>query len=79
MERSLKVRIIKENSSKVTVYFLALNRKMPIPRAEFDERVAQGMYEVVNDPQKEAEEKAAAEAKAAEANEEVSTEETTAE
>ena len=61
MDRSLKVRIIKENSSKVTVYFIALNRKMPIPKAIFEERVAKGEYTVVEDPKKAAEEKAAAE------------------
>ena len=53
MERSLKVRVIKENSSKVTLYFIALNRKMPIPKQVFEERVASGEYEVVGEPQKE--------------------------
>jgi len=28
-----------------------LNRKMPVPREEFDARVADGTYEVINAPQ----------------------------
>ena len=47
MSRSIKVRIIKETSNTVTVYMVGLNRKMPVPKAEFDERVASGLYEVV--------------------------------
>lgn len=56
MERSLKVRVIKENSSKVTLFFVALNRKMPIPKKTFEERVASGEYEVIGDLTQEAEE-----------------------
>lgn len=26
---------------------VGLNRKMPVPKAEFDERVASGLYEIV--------------------------------
>lgn len=47
MSRSIKVRIIKETSNTVTVYMLGLNRKMPVPKAEFDERIASGLYEIV--------------------------------
>ena len=47
MSRSIKVRIVKETSNTVTVYMVGLNRKMPVPKAEFDERVASGLYEVV--------------------------------
>lgn len=47
MSRSIKVRIIKETSNTVTVYMVGLNRKMPVPKAEFDERVESGLYEVV--------------------------------
>ncbi len=46
--RSIKVKIIKETSSTVTVKFLSLNRKMPVPRKEFEQRVEEGLYEVVN-------------------------------
>jgi hypothetical protein len=46
--RSIKVKIIKETSSTVTVKFLSLNRKMPVPRKDFEQRVEEGLYEVVN-------------------------------
>lgn len=45
--RSIKVKIIKETSSTVTVKFVSLNRKMPVPRPEFEERVKTGVYEVI--------------------------------
>lgn len=47
MQRSIKVRIIKETPSKVTLRFITLNRTIPIPRADFDERVASGLYQLV--------------------------------
>ncbi len=49
MQKSLKVRVIRETSSNVTLYFTALNRKMPVPKNVFMERVEQGLYEVVGD------------------------------
>ncbi len=45
--RSIKVKIIKETSSTVTVQFISLNRKMPVPRQDFEKRVEQGVYEVI--------------------------------
>lgn len=50
MHQPLKVRILKENSTKVTVYFLALNRKMPVPKDVFEERVQNGTYQVLSSP-----------------------------
>ena len=47
-QRSIKVKVIKETSSTVTVHFMTLNRKMPVPRKDFEERVENGLYEVVN-------------------------------
>ncbi len=55
--RSIKVKVIKETSSTITVKFLSLNRKMPIPREEFEQRVNNGLYEVVNRPEEAASEK----------------------
>ncbi len=50
VNRSIKVKIIKETSSTVTIKLMSLNRKMPVPRAEFEKRVESGMYEVINQP-----------------------------
>lgn len=47
-QRSIKVKIVKETSSTVTVHFMTLNRKMPVPRKDFEKRVKSGLYEVVN-------------------------------
>ena len=47
MQRSIKVRVIKETGNKVTLYFINLNRKMPVSKEEFEERVADGLYEVI--------------------------------
>ena len=53
--RSMKVKVIKETSSTVTVHFMTLNRKMPVPRKDFEERVENGLYEVVNMAEEESE------------------------
>ena len=45
--RSIKVKIIKETSSTVTIKMISLNRKMPVPKEDFEKRVKQGLYEVV--------------------------------
>jgi hypothetical protein len=47
--KSIKVRVIKESANKVTIFFLSLNRQMPVPKEEFKKRVESGLYEVVND------------------------------
>ncbi|MDX1667536.1 MAG: hypothetical protein R3350_09915 [Saprospiraceae bacterium] len=46
---SIKIKVVKENNSTVTVHFMTLNRKMPVPRKDFEERVESGLYEVVNE------------------------------
>lgn len=46
--RSIKVKVVKETSKSVTVEILSLNRKMPVPKAIFEERVENGEYEVLN-------------------------------
>ncbi len=54
-QRSIKVKIVKETSSTVTVHFMTLNRKMPVPRKDFEKRVKSGLYEVVNTEEEEPE------------------------
>ena len=48
MQRTIKVRIIKETRSKVNLHFLSLNRTIPVPKKDFNERVESGLYEVVS-------------------------------
>ena len=47
MDRSLKVKVLKETKNRVTLHFVALNRKMPVSREEFEHRVERGMYQIV--------------------------------
>lgn len=47
----MKVKVVKETSSTVTVHFMSLNRKMPVPRKDFEKRVKSGLYEVVETPE----------------------------
>ena len=49
VNRSIRVKILKETSKTVTVRFMTLNRKMPVPRQDFEKRVENGLYEVVGD------------------------------
>ena len=51
--QSMKVKVVKETSSTVTVLIMSLNRKMPVPRKDFEKRVANGLYEVVPAPETE--------------------------
>ncbi len=46
MHRSIKVRIVKETARNITIEILSLNRKMPVSREDFEERVESGLYEV---------------------------------
>lgn len=46
--RSIKVKIVKETSRKVTIKMMSLNRAMPVPREDFERRVKNGLYEVIN-------------------------------
>ena len=50
--RSIDVEVVKETSKTVTIKFLSLNRKMPVPKAEFEKRVQNKLYNVVNDDMK---------------------------
>mgnify|MGYP006267952277 CR=1 FL=1 len=47
IDRSIKVKVLKETSKTVTIRLTNLNRKMPVPRQEFEKRVKNGLYEVV--------------------------------
>lgn len=47
MQRTTKVRVLKETPTRVTLHFITLNRKIPITREEFKDRVDSGEYEVV--------------------------------
>lgn len=47
MNRSLQVKVLKETKNRVTLHFVALNRKMPVSREEFETRVDKGLYKVV--------------------------------
>lgn len=49
VNRSIRVKILKETSKTVTIRFMTLNRKMPVPRKDFEKRVENGLYEVVGD------------------------------
>lgn len=55
--RSIKVQVLKETSKTVTIRMTTLNRKMPVPRKEFEKRVEDGLYEVVGGYDTEEEEK----------------------
>lgn len=48
MHRSIKVKVLRETKNKVTLKFMSLNRKMPVDKPTFMERVEMGIYEVVN-------------------------------
>ncbi|MCB0593271.1 MAG: hypothetical protein H6557_27905 [Lewinellaceae bacterium] len=49
VNRSIRVKILKETSKTVTIRFMTLNRKMPVPRQDFEKRVENGLYEIVGD------------------------------
>ncbi len=46
--RSIKVKIVKENARTVVLKFVTLNRTMPVPKSEFEKRVESGLYDVIN-------------------------------
>lgn len=48
MHRSIKVKVLKENKTKVTILLRSLNRKMIVPKEKFIERVESGEYDVLN-------------------------------
>lgn len=48
MHRSIKVEVLKETKTKVTILFRNLNRKMVISKEKFIERIELGEYDVLN-------------------------------
>ena len=49
MERSIKIRVLKESSRKVTIHLVSTNRKMLVPKDKFIKNVKSGLYEITND------------------------------
>ena len=64
--RSIKVKVLKETSRKVTIQMMSLNRSMPVPKEDFDARVKSGFYEIVNQEKETADDAASDEQLAAE-------------
>ncbi|MFT4759343.1 MAG: hypothetical protein ACI9XO_002016 [Paraglaciecola sp.] len=48
MHQSIKVRIIKETTNRVTLRFMSTNSQMSVLRDEFEKRVNEGTYNVLN-------------------------------
>lgn len=44
---SIKVKVVKETSTKVTLYFPVLNRKMPVLKEDFHKRIEDKTYVLV--------------------------------
>lgn len=53
MHTSIRVRIIKETSNRVTLRFMSTNSQMSVLRDEFEKRVESGIYNVLNPTVKE--------------------------
>ena len=49
MQRSIKIRVLKENTSKVTIHLVSANRKMVVPKEKFLQHVKSGLYDIVNE------------------------------
>ncbi len=47
-DRSIKIKVLRETSKTITIQLISLNRKMPVPRKDFEKRVQDGLYEVVD-------------------------------
>lgn len=50
IQRSIRVKVVRESANTVTVRLMSVNREMPVRRADFEERVSSGLYEVVGAP-----------------------------
>ena len=48
--RPIRVKIVKESKEKLTVMMIATNRAMPVKRDEFEARLEEGVYELVETP-----------------------------
>jgi len=49
MPNSIKIRVLKESSRKITIHLVSANRKMIVPKDKFITNVKSGLYEIVND------------------------------
>jgi hypothetical protein len=47
MQRAIKVKVIKESPTTVTIQFVSSNSSMPVGKDDFDQRVKDGVYEVI--------------------------------
>jgi hypothetical protein len=45
--KSIKVEVVKETTKTITIRMPMLNRNMPVPRKDFEDRVEKGLYVVV--------------------------------
>ncbi len=43
----IEIKVVKETSKTVMIKLITANRNMPVPKAEFEKRVAQGVYKVI--------------------------------
>jgi sRNA-binding carbon storage regulator CsrA len=48
ISRAIKVKVIKETANKVTIRLKSANRKMHVNRKDFEKRVKDGLYEIIN-------------------------------
>ena len=44
---SMKVKVVKETSKRITLYFPTLNRNMPVSREDFEKRIESGEYQLI--------------------------------
>jgi hypothetical protein len=47
MDRNINIKVVKESSKTVMIKMLSVNRIMPVPKLEFEKRVEQGLYNIV--------------------------------
>ena len=47
MNKNINVKIVKENARTVTIKMLSVNRSMPVPKSDFEQRVKQGLYNII--------------------------------
>lgn len=48
-QNKIKVKIVKETRSRITIFLPLVNRKMHVPKKDFYARVEQGLYDVINE------------------------------
>lgn len=47
--KPLKVKILKRTASRITILLIPVNRRIPVPKDAFHERVEKGIYQVIDD------------------------------